>query len=42
MPNSIDSICVHGDGIQAVATASAIREALVSKGYRLVGLDQMA
>ena len=37
----IGSICVHGDGVEAVATASAIREALVSKGYRLVGLDQM-
>lgn len=41
LPTRIDSICVHGDGIEAVATASAIREALVSKGYQLVGLDQI-
>jgi UPF0271 protein len=41
LPTRIDSICVHGDGVEAVATASAIREALVSQGYRMVGLDQM-
>jgi UPF0271 protein len=41
LPTRIDSICVHGDGAEAVATASAIREALVSQDYRLVGLDQM-
>lgn len=41
LPTRIDSICVHGDGVEAVATARAVRQALVSKGCRLVGLDQM-
>lgn len=41
LPTRIDSICVHGDGPEAVATASAIHQALATKGYRLVALDQM-
>lgn len=41
LPTRIDSICVHGDGPEAVATARAIQQALESKGYRLVALDQM-
>lgn len=41
LPCRIDSICVHGDGQQAVATARAVREALESEGYRLLSLDQM-
>jgi 5-oxoprolinase (ATP-hydrolysing) subunit A len=38
-PTRIDSVCVHGDGPQAVATARAVREALLAEGYRLVPLD---
>ena len=41
MSTRIDSICVHGDGPEAVATASAIQQALKANGYRLVALDQM-
>ena len=41
LPTRIDSICVHGDGADAVATASAIHQALENNGYRLVALDQM-
>jgi UPF0271 protein len=40
LPTRIDSICVHGDGPDAVATASAVRQALVSANYSLVALDQ--
>ena len=42
LPCRIDSICVHGDGPQAVAAARAVRQALESAGYRLVPLDQIA
>lgn len=35
LPCRIDSICVHGDGAEAVATAKAIRIALESAGYLL-------
>ena len=33
LPCRIDSICVHGDGPEAVATAQAIRVALEAAGY---------
>ena len=42
LPTRIDSICVHGDGPQAVAIAHAIREALLNRGYHLTPLDRMA
>lgn len=35
LPCRIDSICVHGDGPEAVATAKAIRLALEAIGYTL-------
>ena len=35
LPCRIDSICVHGDGPQAVATARAVRQALEAAGYSL-------
>jgi len=37
----IDTICVHGDGPQAVAIATAVRDALVSRGARTPPLDAM-
>jgi UPF0271 protein len=42
LPTPIDSICVHGDGAQAVLTARTLRQALESRGYRLLPLDRMA
>lgn len=41
LPTRIDSICVHGDGPDAVATARLIRHALTSEGYGLVPLDRV-
>lgn len=40
LPTRIDSICVHGDGPEAVASARAIRTALEAAGQRLVGLPE--
>lgn len=42
LPCRIDSICVHGDGPQAVATAQAVRQALEAAGYRLEQLCLLA
>jgi 5-oxoprolinase (ATP-hydrolysing) subunit A len=41
LPCRIDSICVHGDGPEAVATAQAIRLALEAAGYTLTALTQL-
>ena len=41
LPTRIDSICVHGDGPEAVATAQAVRQALRDAGHTLVPLDQL-
>jgi len=41
LPCRIDSICVHGDGPEAVATAQAIRLALEAAGYTLTALPQL-
>jgi len=41
IPVSIDSICVHGDGPDAVATASALRRGLQEAGYALKTLPQV-
>ena len=41
LPSRIDSICVHGDGPEAVATAQAIRLALEAAGYTLTALPQL-
>lgn len=38
LPCRIDSICVHGDGPEAVATAQAVRLALETAGYLLAPL----
>jgi 5-oxoprolinase (ATP-hydrolysing) subunit A len=41
LPTRIESICVHGDGPEAVATARLIRQALEQAGYQLAALDRM-
>ncbi len=42
LPCRIDSICVHGDGVEAVATANAIRLALEAAGYTLESLSNLS
>jgi len=42
LPTPIGSICVHGDGAEAVAVATAIRDGLDRAGYRLVPLPEVA
>ena len=42
LPTPIHSICVHGDGPDAVASAQQIRLALEAAGYRLQPLTAMA
>lgn len=41
LPTAIDSICVHGDGADAVATAAALRAGLLAAGHTLRPLDQL-
>ncbi len=41
-PTPIGSICVHGDGPDAVATARTLRAGLLDRGYRLAGLKAIA
>ena len=41
IPCEIDSICVHGDGENAVNTAKEIREGLLKSGVTLNPLDKM-
>jgi 5-oxoprolinase (ATP-hydrolysing) subunit A len=41
IPCEIDSICVHGDGQNAVKTAKQIKEGLVKSGVTLKTLDKM-
>ena len=41
IPCEIDSICVHGDGKNAVNTAKQIREGLIKSGVTLSPLDKM-
>lgn len=41
LPTAISSICVHGDGPQAVASAKVIRQGLAAAGYPLQSLAQM-
>jgi len=38
LPTAIDSICVHGDGPDAVASARAVRDGLAAAGYTLAPL----
>jgi UPF0271 protein len=42
IPVNPQSICVHGDNADAVATAQAIREGLLEAGYALVGIAELA
>lgn len=41
LPTRIDSICVHGDGADAVATARTLAQALQAQGYSLTALDRL-
>jgi UPF0271 protein len=41
LPNRIHSICVHGDGPDAVQTARAVRAALDVAGHRLMPLPDL-
>ena len=41
LPTMIHSICVHGDNPEAVASATAVRDALRTRGYTLVGIDRL-
>lgn len=41
LPCPIGSVCVHGDGEDAVATAAHLRQGLEVSGYRLVGLPAL-
>ena len=41
IPCEIDSICVHGDGKNAINTAKQIREGLIKSSVTLMPLDKM-
>ncbi len=41
LPVNPQSICVHGDNADAVATAQAIRDGLLAAGYQLVGIPDL-
>ncbi len=41
LPCRIGSICVHGDGAEAVSTAAHLRLRLLADGYRLVQLPEL-
>jgi len=41
IPCKIDSVCVHGDEINAVHTASQVKDQLIKSGITLVPLDKM-
>lgn len=41
LPTRIDSICVHGNGSDAVATATAVRDGLAAVGYAVQPLDRL-
>jgi UPF0271 protein len=42
IPVNPQSICVHGDNVDAVATAQAIRDGLIQAGFRLAGIPELA
>jgi UPF0271 protein len=42
LPTAIGSVCVHGDGPEAVATAAHLHTQLEHKGYRLAPLTALA
>jgi 5-oxoprolinase (ATP-hydrolysing) subunit A len=41
LPTAIGSICVHGDGPEAVATAAHLRRELAARGFALVPLPEL-
>jgi UPF0271 protein len=41
LPTEIGSVCVHGDGPEAVEIARHLNQALRDKGYQLVGLPDL-
>jgi UPF0271 protein len=41
IPTEFHSICVHGDGPQAVAAATAIRASLLASGVSLLPLPEV-
>ena len=41
LPTRIDSICLHGDGADAVTSARQVRAALEAAGYTLAPLDRL-
>ena len=41
VPCDIDSVCVHGDGKNAVLTASKIKDGLINSGVTLRPLDKL-
>ena len=41
LPARVESICVHGDGADAVATARALRQGLTALGYAILPLPAM-
>jgi UPF0271 protein len=41
IPCEIDSVCVHGDGLNAVKTAKQIKDGLIKSGVTLKTLDKM-
>ena len=41
IPVKPESICVHGDGAEAVATAAALREGLTRAGHQLVSIPEL-
>ena len=42
IPTEVDSICVHGDGPAAVATAQALREALEASGVAVKAIPDLS
>nr|WP_263771832.1 5-oxoprolinase subunit PxpA [Propionivibrio soli] len=42
IPVNPQSICVHGDNADAVATAQVVREGLIKAGYSLVSIPELA
>ena len=41
IPCEIDSVCIHGDNLSALATAKSIRENLIENGLELKTLNKM-
>jgi UPF0271 protein len=42
IPVKPDSICVHGDGAEAVATAEALRDGLTRAGHVLATIPELS